>query len=54
VQSYVDQMSEIREQYAQEEAKTKIKRISGFTSGLMGGGGGDKKPKNKTVNKYAD
>lgn len=50
VQSYVDQMSEIKEQYAQEEAKSKIKIFSSFSSTTTAG---ETKVKPK-VNKYAD
>ena len=43
-------MSEIKEQYAQEEAKSKIKIFSSFSSTATAG---EKKPKAK-ANKYAD
>jgi hypothetical protein len=43
-------MSEIKEQYAQEEAKSKIKIFSSFSSTATAG---EKKAKSK-VSKYAD
>jgi hypothetical protein len=43
-------MSEIKEQYAQEEAKSKIKIFSSFSSTAIAG---EKKAKSK-VSKYAD
>ena len=43
-------MSEIKEQYAQEEAKSKIKKSSYFP----GIGGSNANLKKSSVNKYAD